>query len=120
MQSTTHDGWGTRDNLPLRESRGSQTHVQAATLVVTVVDRTRFHQPKTLSQKENVNMSLSYLVAVGSAVLAVIFIAVSAFLIWYYFYMTKKRNEGGRMGFTQTKGTVSAETDENGDLTWGD
>ena len=75
---------------------------------------------KTLSQKENVNMSLPYLVAVGSAILAVIFIAVSAFLIWYYFYMTKKRNEGGRMGFTQTKGTVSAETDENGDLTWGD
>ena len=68
-------------------------------------------------------MSLPYLAAVGSAVLAVlavIFIAVSAFLIWYYFYMTKKRNEGGRMGFTQTKGTVSAETDENGDLTWGD
>ena len=65
-------------------------------------------------------MSLPYLAAVGSAVLAVIFIAVSAFLIWYYFYMTKKRNEGGRMGFTQTKGTVSAETDEHGDLTWGD
>lgn len=38
MQSTTHDGWGTRDSIPLRESRGSEAHVQAATLVVAVVD----------------------------------------------------------------------------------
>ena len=38
MQSTTHDGWGTRDSLPLRESYGNQTHVQAAMFVVVVVD----------------------------------------------------------------------------------
>ena len=38
MQSTTHDGWGTRDSLPLRESYGNQTHVQAAMFVVVAVD----------------------------------------------------------------------------------
>lgn len=38
VKSTTHDGWGACDNLPLRESHGSHAHVQAATLVVTVVD----------------------------------------------------------------------------------
>lgn len=38
MQSTTHNGWGARDNLPLRETRRNQTHVQAATLAVAVVD----------------------------------------------------------------------------------
>lgn len=36
MQSTTHDGWGTRDSLPIRESRGSKAHVQVATRVVVV------------------------------------------------------------------------------------
>ena len=61
-----------------------------------------------------------YYIGIGFAVLSAVFIFVAAFLIFYYFYMTKKREEGGRMGFTQTKGTVSAETDENGDLTWGD
>lgn len=37
MPSTTHDGWGARDDLPY-ESRGSHAHVQAATLVIAVVD----------------------------------------------------------------------------------
>jgi hypothetical protein len=60
------------------------------------------------------------IISIVSIILAVIFTLVSAFLIFYYVRMNKQREEGGRMGFTQTKGTVSADTDENGDLTWGD
>lgn len=47
VQSTTHNGWGARDNLPLRETRRNQTHVQAATLAVAVVDAER--QPSSIS-----------------------------------------------------------------------
>lgn len=60
------------------------------------------------------------IISIVSIILAVIFTLVFAFLIFYYVRMNKQREEGGRMGFTQTKGTVSADTDENGDLTWGD
>ena len=60
------------------------------------------------------------IISIVSIILAIIFTLVSAFLIFYYVRMNKQREEGGRMGFTQTKGTVSADTDENGDLTWGD
>ena len=65
-------------------------------------------------------MSLPYVVSIIAIIATVIFLVTAAFLAWYYFHMTKQREEGGRMGFTQTKGTVSADTDENGDLTWGD
>ena len=60
------------------------------------------------------------IISIVSIVFAIVFTLLAAFLIFYYVRMTKQRVEGGRMGFTQTKGTVSAETDENGDLTWGD
>ena len=60
------------------------------------------------------------IISIVSIVFAIVFTLLAAFLIFYYVLMTKQRDEGGRMGFTQTKGTVSAETDENGDLTWGD
>ena len=60
------------------------------------------------------------IISIVSIVFAIVFTLLAAFLIFYYVRTTKQRDEGGRMGFTQTKGTVSAETDENGDLTWGD
>lgn len=60
------------------------------------------------------------IISIVSIVFAIVFTLLAAFLIFYYVRMTKQRDEGGRRGFTQTKGTVSAETDENGDLTWGD
>ena len=60
------------------------------------------------------------IISIVLIVFAIVFTLLAAFLIFYYARMTKQRDEGGRMGFTQTKGTVSAETDENGDLTWGD
>ena len=60
------------------------------------------------------------IISIVSIVFAIVFTLLAAFLIFYYVRMTNQRDEGGRMGVTQTKGTVSAETDENGDLTWGD
>lgn len=60
------------------------------------------------------------IISIVLIVFAIVFTLLAAFLIFYYVCMSKQRDEGGRMGFTQTKGTVSAETDENGDLTWGD
>lgn len=38
MPSTTHDGWGARDDLPYGRVAGGHAHVQAATLAVAVVD----------------------------------------------------------------------------------
>ena len=60
------------------------------------------------------------IISIVSIVFTIVFILLIAFLMFYYVRMSKQRYEGGRMGFTQTKGTVSAETYENGDLTWGD
>ena len=51
MPSTTHDGWGARDDLPYGRVAGGHAHVQAATLAVAVVDLNRIREERKTNGK---------------------------------------------------------------------